>query len=129
MNENDAIGFRMAYRDLVLCRSLTTIFRPDNPKYEGLYREGSVVEARIIRRPGNEELNIPPEFAPERKKVRVKSLKRLELRDLKPEDFAGSSPDVQTVQGLMYHLGIIYDAPASEYTPSTKLIKIELEYI
>lgn len=127
--EKDAIGFRMVYRDLVLSRSLTTIFRPDNPKYKKLYGAGSVIEGRIIVQPGIARNKIEPKFTNDRIKLRVKSIKRLALKDLKPDDFIGSSPDVQNVLSLIYHLGMIYNIPASDFKPETKIIKIELEYV
>lgn len=125
----DAIGFRMVYRNLVLSHSLTTIFRPDNPKYKELYCCGPIVEGRIITEPGNSRLNINPAYTDDAVYLKAKSVRRIALQDLKPEDFIGSSPDIQNVQELIYHLGMIYNKPAEEFMPDTKVIRIELEYV
>lgn len=127
--QEDAIGFRMVYRDLVLSRSLTTIFRPNDQKYEELYGTGSLVEGIIIQQPGSASLSIKPIFTEDTIRLKVKSIKRIALKNLKQEDFLGSSPDVQDTTGLIYHLGMIYDKPANSYVPNTKIIKIELEYV
>jgi len=128
-NGEGAIGFRMVYRDLVLSGSLTTVFRLDRAKYEQLFKSGSVVEGGIIRQPGNREENRNPVFTEDEISLRIKTLKKISLRDLRPVDFFGSSPDVKDMQGLIYHLGLIYNQPAGSFHPETKVIKIELEYL
>lgn len=125
----DAIGFRMVYRDFVLLRSLTTIFRLDKSKYKELYCCGRIVEGRIIAVPGNPRLNTKPIYEGKPIHLIAKSVSRIALGKLKQGDFVGSSPDVQDVQGLIYHLGMIYNKSAGEFTPRTKVIRIELEYV
>lgn len=127
-SENE-IGFRMVYRDMVLSRSLTTIFRPDDRKYEKLYGAGSLIKGKIIEQPGSASLEINPVFTEDTVRLEVKSIKKIALKDLKPEDFLGSSPDVQDVMGLIYHLGMIYNKPAISYMPNESVIKISLEYV
>lgn len=129
MKINEAIGFRMVYRDLVLSRSLTIIFRPDSPKYKELYCCGHVIEGKIIAEPGNPRLKVNPTYTDDVVYLKAKSVSRIALSDLKPEHFVGSSPDVQNVQGLIWQLGLIYNKSASEFTPKTKVIRIELEYV
>lgn len=129
MKEKDAIGIRIVYRDLVSAHALRTIFRPDHPKYDRLYAPGSQVELRIIAQPGNQSDSLPPTYTPERFQVKIKSLQRRRLGDLGPADFVGSSPDVQTATGLIYHLGMIYNKPSAEFSADTSVIKIELEYL
>jgi hypothetical protein len=126
--DEDAIGIRNVYRDLVLSRSLRTIFRPDDLKYEQLYRPGEQAEVRIILLPGSERLQLPPQYAPERIPVIVEKLERIALKDLQASDFFHSSPDVQNAGQLAFHLGLIYNKPVSDYRPETMVIKITLRY-
>lgn len=128
-NGEGAIGFRMVYRELVLTGSLTTVFRPNRAKYEQLFKPGSVVEGGIIRIPGNRLENIKPIFTEDEISLKIKAFKKILLKNLRPIDFFGSSPDVKNVQGLIYHLGMIYNQAAASFNPETEVIRIKLEYL
>lgn len=133
IDSGKAMGFRMVYRDLVLSGSLTTVFRPGRAKYEELYKPGKVVQGAIIRQPGSpedgQEREIDPVFTGDEISLRIKSQKKVLLKNLRPVDFFGSSPDVKDEQDLIYHLGMIYNQPASSFSPNTIIIRIELEYL
>jgi hypothetical protein len=126
--DEDAIGIRTVYRDLVLSGSLRTIFRPNDVKYEHLYKPGEQAEVRIIELPGSERLELPPQYAPEKIPVVVEKLERIALKDLGAKDFFYSSPDVQNALQLAFHLGLIYNKPVSEFQPDTMVMKITLRY-
>lgn len=127
-NSTKVIGFRMVYRDLAMTGSLTTVFRPDRPKYEKIFKPGIVVSGGIIKRPGN-GYGRQPVFTEDELIIRIKTFKRVRLKNLKPRDFSGSSPDVKHTLDLIYHLGLIYNQPASDFSPNTRIVKIELEYL
>lgn len=127
--KTDAIGFRKVYSELVFANSLTTVFRLNRSKYKDLYCCGRIVEGRIITEPGNSRLNIEPVYESKPIYLIAKSVTLVALEELKPADFVGSSPDVQDIRGLIYHLGLIYNRSTKEFTPQTKVIRIELEYV
>ncbi|HXI87306.1 MAG TPA: hypothetical protein VNH64_07595 [Parvularculaceae bacterium] len=113
----DEIAFRKQYQDLVLDRSITTVFRPGNriyPNWRG-YKLGEMVTARIIDRCGSDELNIPPLFNEHRIIARIASLKVTTIDDLRPADFEGSSPDIHDIESLEEHLKFIYRRPVEAF--------------
>lgn len=125
----DDLGFRMVYRGLVLSSSLTTVFRPGRAKYEELFKPGKVVKGKIIRLPGNPEQRRNPVFTADEITLKIKSLKKILLKHLRPVDFFGSSPDVKDTDSLIYHLGLIYNQPVGSFNPDTIIIRIEFEYV
>jgi len=111
MLPRDEMAFRKVYERFVLDESLTTVFRPGDrvyPSFRG-YKEGEYVTARIIEVPGSDELRIPPTFNGRRKRIRIDSIDVRVLGEFTPQDFEGSSPDVQDRLSLKYHLALIYD--------------------
>lgn len=117
MLPRDEMAFRKPYRDLLLRRALTTVFRPGDriyPSWRG-YLLGEVVCARIIERPGSDELGIPPRFEELRIAIRIADLWRGPLEALQPDAFAGSSPDVSDRHGLRAHLHAIYGRPLGDF--------------
>lgn len=126
---HSSLGFRFVYRPIILSGSLTTIFRPNLPKYKKLFPQGVVVSVRIILIPGNEKTNTPPVYTNERLQARIKSITIHNVKDLKPQDFEGSSPDVKDQASLAYHLGLIYNQPLDNFRNDKKIIKIKLEYL
>lgn len=125
----DEIAFRKEYQELVLDRSIRTVFRPGNrvfPNWRG-YRLGEIVTARIIDECGSDELNIPPLFNEHRVRVRIASLFVTSIDNLTSEDFAGSSPDIYDVESLEEHLRYIYRRPIDVF--SRKVTRIGLEYL
>lgn len=125
----DAIGFRMAYRNLVLSGALKTIFRPDNDKYQELYSTGSLVEGRIIKRPGCSAEGILPIMTDDQVILRVKSCNRVRIEDLTYVDFLESSPDVKTQLALGFHLALIYNEDKGTFSPDKWVVRIVVEYV
>lgn len=119
---------RFVYRASILARELTTIFRPNLPKYTELFKPGLTVPIRILRHPGKPEADIPPEFTADKVTAKVKSINCRNIKTLKNSDFVGSSPDVHDEISLRYHLGLIYDGPFDDPRWDQGVIKIELEY-
>jgi hypothetical protein len=125
----DEIAFRKEYQELVLDRSITTVFRPGNrvyPNWRG-YRLGEIVTARIIDECGSDEHNIPPLFNEHRVKVRIASLLVTKIDALTNADFEGSSPDIHDVESLEEHLRYIYRRPIDAF--SRKVTRIGLDYL
>ncbi len=123
------IAFRKEYKELMQQKFLTTVFRPGNrvfPSWRG-YALGEVVTARIIEKPGNDLLHIPPTFNDVKILLRIKSLEIKSLSELMLEDFVGSSPDVQSVSDLKNHLERIYKKLPEEYDET--ITRIEFEYV
>ncbi len=125
----DEIAFRKQYQDLVLDRSITTVFRPGNriyPNWRG-YRLGEIVTARIIDECGSDELNIPPLFNEHRVRVGIASLRVAPIDHLTSEDFEGSSPDIHDVESLEEHLRYLYRRPIDAF--SRTVTRIGLVYL
>lgn len=129
MIEFEPIGIRRVYEDHVQSGQLRTIFRPALPKYAKLYGLGKTTELRIIKAPGSPRLDIKPVYTEDIFRVKITSFQELSLKDLTDLDFDDSYPDVHSAEDLAYHLGMTYDVPFSRYTPETRVIKIQLEYI
>lgn len=113
----DEMAFRSRYRELLLTRTLTTVFRPGDrvyPNWRG-YSEGEIVTARIIRMPGSDELGVPPEFDDLRIPIRIRSISVSPIDTLGAAAFLGSSPDVHDRASLMVHLRRIYGRPLSYF--------------
>jgi hypothetical protein len=113
----DEMAFRANYRPLLLNRALTTVFRPGDrvyPNWRG-YCEGETVTARIIRRPGSDELGVPPEFDDVRIPIRIRTISVTPIDALGRDAFHGSSPDVHDRTSLAAHLRHIYGRPVSAF--------------
>jgi len=125
----DEIAFRKSYETLVVEQQLTTVFRPGNrlfPNYRGYKRE-EVVMARIIEKPGCDHREIPPVFSDIRIPVKIADIRSIDISILTPDDFLGSSPDVQNIEQLLIHLERIYQRPISSY--ENRVTRIHLEYL
>lgn len=113
----DEMAFRDRYEQLLLNRTLTTVFRPGDrrcPNWRG-YEVGETVTARVIVQPGSDALGIAPEFSALRIPIRILELDVNDPNALRPLDFVGSSPDVFDQASLLSHLADIYDQPLSAY--------------
>lgn len=114
----DEMAFRRTYRDLLLRRKLTTVFRPGDrtyPNWRG-YSEGEIVTARVISRPGSDELGVPPKFDDDlRIPIRIVAISVSPIDALKADAFRGSSPDVHDCASLAVHLEHIYGRPISAF--------------
>jgi hypothetical protein len=125
----DEMAFRSRYREMLLARTLTTVFRPGDrvyPNWRG-YSEGEIVTARIIRNPGSDELGVPPEFDDLRIPIRIRALKVLSVDALDRDAFAGSSADVHDRVSLVAHLRHIYGRPLSAF--GNQVTRIAFAYL
>jgi hypothetical protein len=125
----DEMAFRSRYRDLILTRALTTVFRPGDriyPNWRG-YTQGEIVTARIIRMPGSDELGVPPEFDDLRIPIRIKTISVSSIDTLDGAAFIGSSPDVHDRASLAAHLHQIYGRPISAF--GNQVTRIVFAYI
>lgn len=129
MLARDEIAFRAPYRDLLVRRLVTTVFRPGNrvfPRWRG-YKPGEVVTARVIEVPGSDELGVPPLFQDLRIPVRIVGLSVTPIGALERSAFAGSSPDVHDVESLIAHLHEIYRRPLQAF--GNQVTRIALAYL
>ncbi len=113
----DEMAFRLEYEPLMRARTLITVFRPGNrlwPNWRG-YQPGEIVTGRVIARPGSDALGIPPQFTPARFPIQIGTINVMAPDALTPDDFFGSSPDVQDVPALLDHLMSIYGKPLSAF--------------
>ncbi|HTW34190.1 MAG TPA: hypothetical protein VMD53_06210 [Rhizomicrobium sp.] len=125
----DEMAFRWRYRDLLLKRTLTTVFRPGDriyPNWRG-YCEGEIVTARIIRMPGSDERGVPPQFDELRIPIRIRAISVSSIDALGRDAFSGSSPDVQDRMSLAEHLRHIYGRPLSAF--GNQVTRIAFAYI
>ena len=125
----DEMAFRWRYRDLLLKRALTTVFRPGDrtyPNWRG-YCEGETVTARIIRMPGSDERGVPPQFDDLRIPIRIRAISVSSIDALGHEAFSGSSPDVHDRASLAEHLRHIYGRPISAF--DNQVTRIAFAYI
>jgi hypothetical protein len=123
------MAFRSIYRDLLLQRALTTVFRPGDriyPNWRG-YSEGEIVTARIIRMPGSDEQGVPPEFDDLRIPIRIKAIGVSSIDALGRDAFSGSSPDVCDRASLAAHLHHIYGRPISAF--GNQVTRIAFAYL
>lgn len=125
----DEMAFRARYRDLLLRRVLTTVFRPGDriyPNWRG-YSEGEIVTARVIARPGSDELGVAPKFEGIRIPIKIKKISVTPIDALERRDFAGSSPDVFDAPSLAAHLYGIYGRPLAAF--GNQVTRIEFAYL
>lgn len=125
----DEMAFRARYRELLLARALTTVFRPGDriyPSWRG-YSTGEIVTARIISKPGSDELGVPPKFDDIRIPIRIVGLSVSRLETLGPDAFLGSSPDVCDGPSLAQHLYEIYGRPVNDF--GNQVTRIAFVYI
>jgi hypothetical protein len=125
----DEMAFRARYRDLLLQRVLTTVFRPGDrvyPNWRG-YSEGEIVTARVIARPGSDELGVAPKFEDIRIPIRISKLSVTPIDALESRDFTGSSPDVFDAPSLSAHLYGIYGRPLVAF--GNQVTRIEFAYL
>ncbi len=124
----DEMAFRGRYQGLLLDRKITTVFRPGDrvwPSWRG-YIEGETVTARVIERSGCDELRVAPRFNRIKVPIRIRDLTVFDADALEPEDFEGSSPDVQDRDSLLAHLFDIYGKPIEAF--GGKVTRIRFAY-
>jgi hypothetical protein len=125
----DEMAFRRRYQPMLFARTLTTVFRPGDrlwPNWRG-YRQGEIVTARVIARPGSDALGIPPEFTSTRISIGIVDIRVFTPEALTADDFLGSSPDVHDSGSLRVHLLGIYGRPLSAY--GDVVTRIQFDYL
>lgn len=121
----DEMAFRKRYQPLLLTRRLTTVFRPGDRRYPAWrgYAPGETVCARVIEICGSDRLGVPPVFNALRIPIRIETVEPTPVARLRPDDFRGSSPDVQDRRTLEAHLQGIYGRPLSAYGDLVTVIR------
>ena len=125
----DEMAFRKHYETLVLEQQLTTVFRPGNrlfPNYRG-YKHHEIITARIIDKPGCDVQEIAPVFTEVKIPVKITDIRAVDIATLGPDDFCGSSPDVQNLKELLDHLEEIYKQPISAF--QNEVTRIQFLYL
>lgn len=128
----DEMAIRAIYADLLMAGEFTTVFRPGSRLCEEFrgYCPGQKVTARILDRIGADWAHIAPQFKPGlERSIEIAAIEVKKIGELTPEDFAGSTPDVQTPDQLIYHLGTIYNLLPSELNSDTTITKITFTYL
>jgi hypothetical protein len=119
---------RLAYRDLIVSRKITTLVRPGDRragKPKGV-RVGEKARLRLILRPGSEKKGIPPVLADFEIPARVTAVTVKAIGKITKADLAGSSPDAGNKEAVKCHLGLIYNRSFSDDDEATI---IRLEYL
>lgn len=128
----DEMAFRRIYRDLLEKELLTTVFRPESREChdERGYCVGQIVKARVLDVPGSDKNGTQPSFLEEvHKIICIENVEVKTIGSLIKKDFQGSSPDIQNVESLRYHLGIIYNLDPSDITNEKVITKITYSFI
>jgi shikimate dehydrogenase len=128
----DEMAFRQVYLHLLRSRLLTTVFRPRNMVQDNIrsYVVGDSVTARILNNVGADWAKVAPIFLDsEEFSIQITDVVAKRIGDLSSADFEGSSPDVKDKNGLIYHLGLIYNLSVNELTDDTIVTKITFEYL
>ncbi len=127
----DEMAIRSVYEDLLKEKKLKTVFRPgerDCKKNRG-YCESQVVKARVIEKTGADWAFVPPRFNGYKDDIMIKKIYVKKMRDLKEEDFFGTSPDIKDKESLRYHLGLIYNLPLRTLHDDFFVTIINFEYL
>ncbi len=108
----DEIWFRKIYIDLIKARKITTIFRPGQRlcNCNKGFCKGERLKIRIIDKVGADWAGVLGQILPDfSQEVQVLETKVITLGSLSADDFLGSSPDINNILSLRYHLGILYN--------------------
>ncbi|MDD4804468.1 MAG: hypothetical protein PHN69_04770 [Candidatus Pacebacteria bacterium] len=128
----DEIAFRKIYKDLIIKKKITTVFRPGKRicgDFRG-YCSGEIIKIRIIEKIGADWAMLPPKFEEEFiKKIEIVEIKSFPVKDLQEDDFNGSSPDVFDKGSLIHQLGIIYNLSIEELQDDSLITKITFKYV
>lgn len=129
---SDEMAFRQIYKDLLVSRKLTTIFRPGLrgcKDFRG-YCEGNIVIAKILKDVGADWAKIPPIFIDGVSfKIKIDNIEAILIRELDSQHFIGTSPDIWDRLSLIYHLGVIYNRPIEDFIDDAEVTRITFSYI
>lgn len=127
----DEMAIRKIYKKLAEQGKLTTVFRPGKRvcgDFRG-YCPGEQVKLRIIDKVGADWAMLPPEFISDFiKLIEIEKIEAFLIKDLRPEHFEGSSPDVQNKESLIYQLGIIYNMEPELLHDEALITRISFRY-
>ncbi len=126
------MAFRKVYVDLLKAKAITTIFRPGSrlPGTFRSYEPGQIVTIRVIDKVGADWANVAPEFVPDfGLQIEIKKVELLKLGELTANHFEGSSPDIQNVSALKYHLGVVYNLTPDELSDSALITRTTFVYL
>jgi shikimate dehydrogenase len=124
------MAIRKVYWSLVKQKKLNTFFRPGKRlcyDFRG-YCESQLINLRCLNQPGSDYHGIAPEFANEKVEVNIERIYSKKLSDLTKSDFVNSSPDLQSVNDLKYHLGLIYNLSIDELKDDSYVTIINVNY-
>ncbi len=126
------IAFRKIYKTLIKEKKITTVFRPTVRlcgDFRG-YCQGQIVNIGIIDKIGADWGALPPVFLDESfGKIKITEITAKKINKLTENDFFGSSPDIQDIKSLKYHLGLIYNLSYDEIDDEYMITKIQFKYL
>ncbi len=126
------IAFRKIYKSLIKEKKITTVFRPTTRlcgDFRGYCKE-QVVTIGVIDKIGADWGALPPVFLNESfGKIKITDINAKKIKEFSKDDFLGSSPDVQNVESLKYHLGLIYNLSYDEVDDESMVTKIQFKYL
>jgi len=122
------LWFREEYLSLIQGKELTTAVRPGdrtypNPKW---VNKNEIVKVRIIKKPGNEEKGIEPEFHEFDTLAKIVDIDVKKIQDVTHTDLKNSSYDCLTKEDMKKHLQKIY---LREFNDSDLVTLLKLNYI
>ena len=125
---NYELWFRDEYFNLVRERKLTTAVRPGNrthPNPKGVNKNETVV-VKVIKKPGDEEMGINPEFHEFNTLARIVDLEVKKIRNVTDNDLKNSSLDCLTKEEMKNHLKKIY---LRDFKDDELVTLLKIEYI
>jgi hypothetical protein len=123
---------RKSYKSLMESGELKTLFRPgdricDNDSKKKCFYLGEVLTLRVLDIPGNEKMEVPPNFVSGfEKKVKIVNMEVISIENLKEEDFKSSYSYINSGGKLRYYLSLIYNEDPFLFD---KVTKIGIEYL
>ena len=122
------LWFREEYLSLIQGKELTTAVRPGdrtypNPKW---VNKNEIVKVRIIKKPGNEEKGIEPEFHEFNTLTKIVDIEVKKIQDVTDIDLKNSSLDCLTKEDMKKHLQKIY---LRKFNDSDLVTLLKLNYI
>ncbi len=130
LNPNE-MAIRKIYWPLVIKEQITAFFRPGVrlcTDYRG-YCEKQTITLKCIKQLGSDQLGIPPQFSESKQiKVIINRIYSKKISELTKNDFQGSSPDIQSITNLKFHLGLIYNLDLNELTDESYVTIIKINY-
>jgi shikimate dehydrogenase len=87
------------------------------------------VTLKCIEELGSDKLGLPPQFSQTKQiEATIESIYSKKMGELTKNDFKGSSPDVQSVSDLKFHLGLIYNLDLDALTDEFYVTVLKINY-